>query len=78
MCATKITGKTIHCDCGAAIEGKWADIHHPSCACIHQIKEIEDIIKHNCRAVEGWPMTIDGIENAAAAIYAKFNAIRDA
>lgn len=62
------------CDCGARVEGKWADIHTPSCPAVHSIKEIEEIIRHNCRAVEGWPITIDGIDHAAAAIYARFAA----
>ncbi len=60
------------CDCGAAVEGKWADIHAPSCPAVSLVAEIEELIRANCRAVEGWPVEIDGIENAAAAIFAKF------
>ena len=34
-------------------------------------REIGDLIEKNCRAVEGWPVTIDGIDDAAIAIYAR-------
>lgn len=60
------------CDCGARVDGKWADVHAPSCPAVSATKEIEGLIRYNCRAVEGWPVTIDGVENAAAAIFAKF------
>jgi len=62
----------IQCDCGATVDGKWADIHSPTCPAVSEARKIEDIIKYNCSPVEGYPMSIDGIENAAAAILAHF------
>lgn len=76
--AARVEPHNAQCTCGAVTDGKWAGVHHSDCPAVSVVNEIAELIRYNCNAVEGYPVTIEGIENAASAIFALFkSAARD-
>lgn len=49
-----------NCDCGAATEGKWADIHHPSCPALLTPAENE-LIEGALDRMPDWPPLVSAI-----------------